>query len=144
MRKIIYVALLTFTVLSLPALAATPAEDVLAAVRNYRQALVKKDYAVLENTWSADYRFVNGQGALLTKADRMAELKSGHTSVGSITHEEEPAVTVHGDLAIVLSRVTLVGKYSGREVSGQYRSLHVWMHTDGRWQLVFNQLTEIK
>jgi ketosteroid isomerase-like protein len=144
MRKNFAFAMLTFTLLSVSALAATPAEDVLAAVKNYRQALVKKDYAVLENTWSADYRFVNGHGALLTKADRLAELKSGHTSVGSITHEEEPTITVHGDLAIVLSNVTLVGKYSGREVSGKYRSLHVWMRTDGRWQLVFNQLTEIK
>ena len=144
MRKLITSVLFTLTLLTLPALAATPGDDVLAAIKGYREALVKKDVAALENIWSDDYKFVNGHGQLRTKADRLAEIKSGHSSVDSITHEEEPTVTMHGDAALVLSRVTIVGKYSGHEVSGEFRSLHLWMNTNGHWQLVFNQLTPIR
>lgn len=124
--------------------AATPAgDDLLGAIRTYRQALVKKDIATLERIWSDDYVFVNGHGQLRTKADRLADIRSGHSSIDSIKHEEEPTVTTHGDVSLVLSRVTIVGKYSGREVSSQFRSLHVWMHEGGRWRLVFNQLTPV-
>jgi ketosteroid isomerase-like protein len=52
-------------------------------------------------------------------------------------------IRVHGDTALIFSHVTLVGKYSGREVSGEFRSLHVWISDNGRWRLVTNQLTPI-
>jgi ketosteroid isomerase-like protein len=144
MRKLFTVLFLALAVSAGSAYAATLSEDVLAAVRNYRQSLVKKDLPALEKIWSDDYRFVNGHGQLHTKADRIADLKSGHSAIETIKHEEEPTVTMHGQTALVLSRVTIVGKYSGHEVSGQFRSLHVWMFQDGRWQLVFNQLTPIE
>lgn len=130
-------------VLAVPLAAAEPDHDVLTAIRNYRQALVKKDLAALEAIWSDDYVFVNGHGQLRTKADRLADMKSGHSSIDSITHEEKPTVTQHGNTTLVLSRVTIVGKYSGREVSREFRSLHVWMSENGRWRLVYNQLTPI-
>lgn len=143
MRKIttVFFAALAFSALSLAA--ATPDADVISAIHNYRQALIKKDLAALEQIWSKDYVFVNGHGKLLTKADRLAEMRSGHSSIDSIKHEDEPTVTQHGATTLVLSHVTIVGKYSGREVSREYRSLHVWMNENGHWQLVFNQLTPI-
>jgi hypothetical protein len=44
---------------------------------------------------------------------------------------------------LVLPCVTIVGRYSGREVAHDLRSLHVWINEDGRWRLVFNQLTPV-
>ena len=124
--------------------AATPSDDVHAAIRAYRQALIKKDVAALKRIWSDDYRFVNSHGLLLTKADRIADIESGHSAVDSVKHESEPTVTMYGTTTLVLSHVTIVGKYSGKEVSGEFQSLHVWVNEDGRWQLVFNQLTPIR
>ncbi|HWS73309.1 MAG TPA: nuclear transport factor 2 family protein, partial [Thermoanaerobaculia bacterium] len=66
-----------------------------------------------------------------------------HSSIESIKHEDEPTVKTHGTTSLVLSRVTIVGKYSGREVSTQFRSLHVWINEGGHWRLAFNQLTPI-
>jgi hypothetical protein len=87
---------------------------------------------------------VNGHGQLRTKAERIADIKSGHSSIDSVTHEEEPVVKTHGKTTLVLSRVTIVGKYSGHEVSSQFRSLHVWINENGHWWLVYNQLTPIE
>jgi hypothetical protein len=35
------------------------------------------------------------------------------------------------------------GQYSGKQTSGQYRSIHVWVKGAAGWQLVANQLTAV-
>lgn len=137
-------ALLTALLMFAFSLSASPAEqDVRAAVIRYRQALLKKDLATLEQIWSDDYKSIDAHGRVRTKANRLADLKSGATSIESIRHEGEPGVRIHGDVAIVSSQVTLVGRYSGKEVSGEFRSTHIWINDHGRWQLLMNQLTAI-
>jgi uncharacterized protein involved in type VI secretion and phage assembly len=86
---------------------------------------------------------VDSHGRVLTKADRLADLRSSATSLDKIQHEETPRVRVHGDIGIITSTVTLVGRYGGKEVSGQFRSTHIWVFADGRWRLLMNQLTAI-
>jgi ketosteroid isomerase-like protein len=140
MRK--WIALLLFSAAAVTVSAAPPA-DVHASIRHYREALKSKDLAALETIWTDDYLFVNGHGQLRTKADRLADIRSGASSIDSITHEEAPIVKTHGKTTLVLSRVTIVGTYSGRKVAHDFRSLHVWINEDGRWRLVFNQLTPV-
>jgi hypothetical protein len=81
---------------------------------------------------------------VLTKAQRLENLKSGSTTLDSINEEEEIKVRVYGaDNAVAISRVTIKGPYSGKESSGQYRSSHTWARTTSGWQLVCNQLTRL-
>ncbi|MEA2327144.1 MAG: hypothetical protein QOE68_2103 [Thermoanaerobaculia bacterium] len=141
MRK--WIALLLFSAVAIT-ISAAPPDGVHAAIRHYREALKAKDLAALEAIWTDDYGFVNGHGQLRTKADRIADIRSGASSIDSITHEEEPTVRTHGKTTLVLSRVTIVGRYSGREVAHDFRSLHVWINENGRWRLVFNQLTPVE
>jgi ketosteroid isomerase-like protein len=137
-------ALLTALLMFAFSLSASPAEqDVRAALLRYRQALVKKDLATLEQIWADDYTSINAHGLVRNKAERLADLKSGATVLESIRHEAEPVIKIHGDVAIVSSQVTLVGRYSGKEVSGEFRSTHIWKNDHGRWQLLMNQLTAI-
>src|SRR6185369_1345206 len=131
MKRIAVLALLTFCALA--AFAATPAEnDLRSALTAYRQALVKKDYPVLEKTWTDDYTFIDAHGRVRTKADRLADLRSAATSLDKIEHEEPPRIRVHGNIGIITSDVTLVGQYGGKKVSGVFRSTHIWIFNDGR------------
>lgn len=141
MRK--WIALLLVSAAAITISAAPPA-DVHAAIRLYREALKSKDLAALDAIWTDDYVFVNGHGQLRTKADRLADIRSGASSIDSITHEGAPTVRTHGKTTLVLSRVTIVGRYSGREVSHEFRSLHVWINEKGGWRLAFNQLTPVE
>jgi ketosteroid isomerase-like protein len=144
MKKTILATIALLLIAALSSFASPEADSELRAqLRAYREALVKKDIATLEQIWSDDYTFVNAHGELHTKADRLADLKSGHTSLESIKHEEEPTVRIHGNTAIIGSRVTITGKYSGHEVSGEFRSTHIWIKDGTRWRLVMNQLTAI-
>ena len=111
-------------------------------VRTYREAIAKRDLTTLDDIWADDYTFTNPHGAFLTKKQRLENLKSGHTQVEPVANEDQD-VRVYGDTAVITGRLTLKGKYSGKEASGQYRSINVWVNQGGRWRLVANQLTPI-
>jgi ketosteroid isomerase-like protein len=146
MKRLITATAAALLMLSSFSLYASPLaeSDLRAAVKNYRQALVKKDIAALDKIWTDDYTFIDAHGRLRTKADRLADLKSAVTSLDAIRHEEEPKVRIHGDIGIVTTDVTLTGRYNGKAVEGEFRSTHIWTHRDGRWQLLMNQLTAIQ
>jgi len=151
MKPLLLAALISFIALPL-ALSQTPSstdnktaeQEVRAAIEQYRTALTKRDATTLEKIWADDYTFINGKGAVLTKAQRLENLKSGSTTLDSINEEEEIKVRVYGgDTAVAISRVTIKGQYSGKQSSGQYRSSHTWARTPSGWQLICNQLTPV-
>jgi hypothetical protein len=96
MKPLLLAALISFVALPL-ALSQTPSstdnktteQEVRAAIEQYRTALTKRDAATLEKIWANDYTFINGKGAVLTKAQRLENLKSGSTTLDSINEEEE-------------------------------------------------------
>jgi ketosteroid isomerase-like protein len=118
-------------------------QEVRQMIQKYRSALLHRDIPMLEKIWADDYVFVNASGEVLTKAERLSNLKSGATSLDSINEEENIAVRVYQNSAVVTSRVTLKGQYSGKQISGQYRSTLVWVKGTAGWQLVSNQLTAL-
>ena len=150
MKHIVYAAILTVALLSVGRQqsvaqdADTAAEqEVRQTIEKYRKALLQKDAATLERIWADDYTFTNGAGEIHSKADRLANLKSGATSLDSISEEEDMKVRIHGNVAVATSRVTIKSQYSGKQTSGQYRTIHVWVKGATGWQLVANQLTPV-
>src|SRR5687767_5589179 len=82
---------------------------VLAAMENFKQAILAGNTGELAHIWTDDYTFINPQGAIVTKAQRLANFASGNTNVGVIEDEREIAVRVIGDAAIVQNLSTLRG-----------------------------------
>jgi ketosteroid isomerase-like protein len=118
-------------------------QEVKQMIEKYRAAFLRRDIPTLEKIWADDYVFVNAFGEVLTKAQRLANLRSGETALESINEEEKPTVRVYQNSAVATSRVTLKGQYSGQTVSGQYRSTLVWVKGPNGWHLVANQLTPL-
>jgi len=150
MKHITYVAILTVALLSFgrqqsaaQGADAAAEREVRQTIQKYRTALLQRDAATLEQIWADDYTFTNGAGETVSKAERLANLKSGATSLGSISEDEDIKVRVYGKVAVATSRVTIKGQYSGKQASGQYRSIHVWVKGAAGWQLVANQLTRV-
>jgi ketosteroid isomerase-like protein len=150
MKKITYVAILTVALLSFgrqqsvaQGADAAAEQEVRQAIKKYRTALLQRDASALEQIWADDYTFTNGAGETHSKAQRLANLKSGATSLDSISQEEEMKVRVHGDVAVATGRVTIKGQYSGKQASGQYQSINVWVKGAAGWQLIANQLTPV-
>ena len=108
-------------------------QEVRKAIEKYRTALLQRDIPALEKIWADDYVFVNASGDVLTKAQRLANVKSGATTLDSIKEEEEIIVRVYQNSAVATSRVTIKGQYEGQSTSGQYRSTHVWVKGSTGW-----------
>ena len=145
--------------LSLVSLAATPfgfaqtataadtktvEQEVRQMIEQYRTALTKKDTAALERIWADDYTFINAHGVVVTKAERLANLKSGATSLDTIVTDPDMKIRVYGgDVAVAINRVTLKGQYSGKATSGQFQASIVFAKMPTGWQLVCNQITPV-
>lgn len=115
----------------------------LDAMAAYKQAVVAGDTVALKRLWTDAYTFINAQGALVTRAQRLANFASGATDVAVIDAEREVTVRVDGDMAVVQNLSTLRGQFSGRPTDTDLRGTFVWVRRHGRWQLVTNQLTPV-
>jgi ketosteroid isomerase-like protein len=116
---------------------------VLDAMAAYKEAVVASDIAALERLWTDAYTFINAQGVLVTRAQRLANFASGATNVAVIDDEREITVRVYGDMAVVQNLSTLRGQFSGQPTDTDLRGTFVWIRRQGRWQLVTNQLTPV-
>ena len=113
-------------------------------IEQYRTALTNKDTAALEKIWADDYTFINASGTVVTKAERLANLKSGATSLDTIVTDPDMKIQIYGDdVAVAINRVTLKGQYSGKATSGQFQSSIVFVKMPTGWQLVCNQITPV-
>jgi ketosteroid isomerase-like protein len=125
---------------------ASAAEDeVRQASRQYNAALLRADTAAAGRFWAPEYTFVNPFGERVTRAQRIANLRSGRTAFDTIGPQvrEEKIRVYDGDVAVQTIRLTLGGKYSGRAHRGDYQALVVWAKRNGQWQQVTSQVTPV-
>jgi ketosteroid isomerase-like protein len=116
---------------------------VLAAMEQYKQAILDSDTAQLARIWAENYTFINPQGLLVTREQRLVNIGSGSTDVQIIDNEREITVRLFGDAAIVQNLSTLHGSFSGQPTDTDLRGTFVWVRRNGRWRLVTNQLTAV-
>src|SRR5207237_6625118 len=122
----------------------TAEQQARAAIAHHRTALMQRDTAALERIWADDYTFINASGVIVTKAERLANLKSGATNLGTIEMAPDMKIRVcGGDVAVAINRVTLKGQYSGKATSGQFQASIVFAKMPTGWQLVCNQITPV-
>jgi len=116
---------------------------VLDALAEYKQAVLASDTFALKRIWTDDYNFINTRGVLVTRAQRLANFASGATDIAVIDNERETTISVYGDMAVVQNLSTLRGQFSGQPADTDLRGMFVWIHRDGRWQLITNELTAV-
>ena len=107
--------------------------------RDWVDAAQKKDAArlgtILADDWAAQ-----GPTGPSTKAQALAELKSGDAKLDSITLGEMN-VRVFGDTAVVTGSDDEKSSYKGKDTSGHYVWMDVFAKRQGRWQAVASQST---
>jgi len=118
--------------------------EVRQAVHDYDEALRKGDVAAVEKFWASEFTFINARGELLTREDRVANLRTGRTAFNSLSHvPQQDRMQVYGDIVLHTTVLSLDGRYSGEAQQGQFRATVVWIRRDGRWQQLSNQMTPI-
>jgi ketosteroid isomerase-like protein len=109
--------------------------------KQWNEARVKADVATLERILAPDWTVTHGDGTINTKAEYLADLKSGSRVFSADVKEDELTVRVYGDTAIAAglsdSKVTYKGKPSG----GALRFTRVYIKRDGRWLMIVSHAT---
>jgi ketosteroid isomerase-like protein len=118
-------------------------QEVRQIIEKFRSALVKGDVLTLQQIWANDYVFVNPSGEVLTKEQRLANIRSGATKLEAINQQEDTKIRVYQNSAVSTSRETVKGHYSGQPNSGQYRITSVWVKNSEGWQLVSTQMIPV-
>jgi ketosteroid isomerase-like protein len=117
-------------------------DEILKVDEERNQALQKGDVATLDRIYSDDVVYANASGALLTKAQHLAELKARTLNFRSFVHEKVQ-VTVHGDTGVLTGISKSVVEYQGSVSSSNRRFLNVFNKRDGHWLVVAHFETNI-
>ncbi len=110
--------------------------------QNMSSALTKQDATAAESMFASNAYF-GPDGTAHTKAEFLADLKSGDFKLESNSPSDMKVQVAGADMAVVTYKSDDEGTYKGRDISGQYRWIDVLVKRDGRWQFVVSQGTAI-
>jgi len=145
MKKPVLTALLMMTVISSAFGQTRESTDQQAGQRfvdAFAEALQHNDAAAVDLLLAPEYRYVNPSGAVQTKEDRLAPMKSGDLKYGSVKYDEVD-VRRYGEMAVVIARATVNAHLKAEDISGQFRATLVLRQSKGQWLLVSSQASTI-
>jgi ketosteroid isomerase-like protein len=120
----------------------TEEQELLKLMNDWMNAEVKADMAFLDRFIADDWVSTDPAGAVWTKAQFLAGLKSGEGEVISFTLDNMKA-RIYGDAAVVTGRMTAKQRFQGKDISGQYQCTDMLIKKAGRWQCVATHISTI-
>lgn len=117
-------------------------QEVLKLNKEYDEAIVRRDAAAFDRLMADDFSYTSSDGEVVTKAQEMANLKSGDTKLES-GQSHDTQVRVYGDAAVVTGRWASKGTRKGKAFDDHERYTTVYVKRDGRWQIVSDHTSRI-
>jgi ketosteroid isomerase-like protein len=120
----------------------TQEKAVREVLRQMIDADLKDDAAELDRTLAPDYVIVRDNGVVRSRAETLEGIKSGATKFTGFDLSDEQ-VRFYGDTAVVTFHADIHGSRVGKDMSGQFREVRVFVNRGGKWQAVLAQRTRI-
>jgi ketosteroid isomerase-like protein len=98
-------------------------------------ALARNDADALARYYASEWLSVSPAGAVLASGKGFTATRNGDLAYTSV-EVNEPITRVYGNTAVSTSRVTVVGRNRGHDISGDYRVTTMLMKKNGRWLIV--------
>jgi ketosteroid isomerase-like protein len=110
----------------------------------WRTAMLKGNSAALETLLADDYTGITAKGAIQTKSQAVAYLKSGEIQLTALEISDRK-VRVYGTTSVVTSVAELTGGKSDPDVTGRYRYTRVYVRNpQGLWKIVSFEASRIQ
>lgn len=110
----------------------------------WRTAILKSNSTGLAALLADDYTGITAKGAIQTKDQAIANLKSGALQVTALNISDRK-VRVYGATAVVTSVAELTGSKNDQEVTGRYRYTRVYVRNQqGQWKIVSFEASRIQ
>ena len=121
--------------------------DVEGTVKKIEQELtdsiLKSDPSAFEKYLSSDYLGIGPDGVTQNKSELMSDIKSGTLKLESSNLSDIKVQVSDPDMAVVVYRTNDKGTYKGKDITGEYRWVDVFVKRGGKWQIALDQGTQI-
>src|SRR5207249_3114777 len=104
-------------------------------------ARVRADVAMLGRILADDWTVTHGDGTTNTKAEYLADLKSGARKFFGDVKEDNVTIHIDGDTAVASGTSDSKVEYKGRPSGGALRFTRVYVKRDGQWKMVVTHAT---
>lgn len=141
MQKL-FLAVLLFAASAAHAQASSDTAAARHLVEQLAQSFDKNDPDLLDRITTADYTFVGPNGAIETKAERLAPMRSGLLHYASAAYDEI-VVRVYGTAAVATARVVTRATLGNADRSGAFRATIVMTRQPEGWIIVASQASTL-
>ena len=115
-------------------------------VRNVLKQMIEADLhgdaAALDRTTTEDYTITRDNGAVRSRAETLQGIKDGSTKFDSFDYSDV-RMRIYGETAVVTFREAIKGSRAGKDMSGEFREVRVFVKHGGSWRAVLAQRTRI-
>ena len=125
------------------AMAQGPLDDIDAASHAFDDAQFRKDAAAIDMFLADDFKFVRGSGKFTDRNEFIAIFVDPAISFEPFVVENREIIMLGSDVAIVIAEGTLRGMANGESFYEHFRFADTFERRDGRWQVVYVQVTPI-
>ena len=119
-----------------------PAADLVETVARFNAAIVAKDRHALERVMAPDFFWIGGRAHRGDRAGFIAALTAADLELDPYVPAEQEWIAGDG-MALFVARNHLEGTSGGKPFVDPHRYSNLWRLRDGRWQLVFIQITPL-
>ena len=117
-----------------PKAAEAEVRKVMEAVKD---GLSKNDADAMDKVYADNYMIVNNDGSVMTKAERLAAIRSGDIKYTSFAYTEDNIrVSADGNSAVGIFKITAKGTFKGKPMDGDSRTTAVFAKTKDGWRLM--------
>ena len=116
--------------------------DLAKAAAEYDQAQIKSDGEALRRLLADDYALVNAAAEISDKAAFIADSTQAGSTIQPFV-VMNPINRVWADGAVLSGEVNLKGTSDGKAFEARMRFADIWRKRDGRWQVVFTEVTRL-
>jgi uncharacterized protein (TIGR02246 family) len=110
-------------------------EQIKALQTEILQAQMKGDIGTMEKLYADNAMIIHSDGVRSTKAQELANIKSGSQKYSSATLENQ-TIRIYGDTAVVNNFSSSKATVGGKPVIGKTNATRVWVKQKGTWKLV--------
>lgn len=130
-----------------PANETREADEIVRLLREWGDAMARRDVQALGRLLAEDFTFVSPRGRLIKKPAYVANRDASGVFASEVARFDDVAVRLHGNIAVVTSRYTSKAQANDasivQEQIGEYTRTDTWIKVNGRWQAIATQLTPL-
>ncbi len=119
----------------------TIAGHLIALEQQWNDAILRNDRPAAAAFMAQEWTEITSDGSVLTRAEDLDELVGGYHATS--LRLSDIAVRVYDNAAVVSGVTDERSRYRGKDTSGRFRWMDVWVRRAGRWACVASTVARI-